>query len=125
VIGIIGIGMVALPAGLLASGFSAQLHQRQREFEQAVGRILASGRISPAEGDQLRAFRDQLGLSDHQAAEIVRFLVHERRAGHCPHCGQSLEPTTTVRHDAAGHEPHPRASEREPATRRRAAVPEP
>lgn len=32
-IGIIGIGMVALPAGLLASGFSEQLHQRRREFE--------------------------------------------------------------------------------------------
>ena len=68
-IGVIGIGMVALPAGLLASGFSEQLHQRRREFEAAVDRILASGTIGPDEGDDLRAFRDRLGLSDHQAAE--------------------------------------------------------
>ena len=46
-IGMIGIGMVALPAGLLASGFSDQLHQRRREFEVAVDRILASGTIGP------------------------------------------------------------------------------
>ena len=100
-IGIIGIGMVALPAGLLASGFSAHLHQRRREFEQGVSRILASGTISPAEGDELRAFRDRLGLSDHQAAEIVRFLVHERRAAHCPHCGGALDPT---KRDVAGRQ---------------------
>jgi voltage-gated potassium channel len=88
VIGIIGIGMVALPAGLLASGFSAQLHERRREFEQAVGRILASGTISAEEGDELRAIRDRLGLSDHQAAEIVRWIA--RRATTCPHCGEPL-----------------------------------
>jgi voltage-gated potassium channel len=90
VIGVIGIGMVALPAGLLASGFSEQLHQRRREFEQAVSRILASGTISPEEGDELRAFRERLGLSDHQAAEIVRLIA--RRHATCPHCGEPLEP---------------------------------
>jgi voltage-gated potassium channel len=85
VIGVIGIGMVALPAGLLASGFSDQLHERRREFEQAVSRILASGTISPQEGDELRELRDRLGLSDHQAAEIVRWSV--RRDAVCPQCG--------------------------------------
>jgi voltage-gated potassium channel len=87
-IGVIGIGMVALPAGLLASGFSEQLHRRRREFEHAVSRILASGAISPEEGDELREVRDRLGLSDHQAAEIVRWIV--RRDAVCPHCGAPL-----------------------------------
>ena len=47
-IAVIGLGMVALPAGLLASGFSEQLHQRRREFE-ARGRAASSpdGAISP------------------------------------------------------------------------------
>jgi voltage-gated potassium channel len=87
-IGVIGIGMVALPAGLLASGFSEQLHRRRREFEHGVSRILVSGAISPEEGDELRGLRDQLGLSDHQAAEIVRWMV--RRDAVCPHCGTPL-----------------------------------
>lgn len=100
VLGVIGIGMVALPAGLLASGFSEQLHQRRREFEQAVSRILASGTISPEEGGELRAFRERLGLSDHQAAEIVRLIA--RRHATCPHCGEPLEPGMTKAISEAG-----------------------
>ncbi|MGH8204626.1 MAG: ion transporter, partial [Steroidobacteraceae bacterium] len=38
VIAVIGLGMVALPAGLLAAGFSEQLHQRKRAFEDEVQR---------------------------------------------------------------------------------------
>ena len=50
VIGIIGMGMVALPAGLLASAISDQLHQRRRKFQVAVDRIPASGTIGPGRG---------------------------------------------------------------------------
>jgi voltage-gated potassium channel len=122
-IGVIGIGMVALPAGLLASGFSDQLHQRRREFEVAVDRILATGTIGPEEGDELRAFRDRLGLSDHQAAEIVRLLAHHRRAAHCPHCGQPLGSAPTAHDAAAGQqEAHPVASQFQSVTRDRAAL---
>jgi voltage-gated potassium channel len=117
VVGVIGIGMVALPAGLLASGFSDQLHERRLEFEDAVSRILASGTISAEEGDQLRAIRARLGLSDHQAAEIVRLLVHQRRAARCPHCGKVLGPTPTA-HAAGRPEAPAAAAGFEPATGR-------
>jgi voltage-gated potassium channel len=92
VIAVIGLGMVALPAGLLASGFSAQLHQRQREFEAEVSRVLAHGGISPAEGDRIKELRERLGLTDHQAAEILRALASRYGDGRCPHCGQPLAP---------------------------------
>jgi voltage-gated potassium channel len=95
-IGIIGIGMVALPAGLLASGFSEQLHQRRREFEAAVDEILAHGIITADEGRRLKELRDRLGLTDHQAAEIARLIARERRAEHCPHCGQPMHPAIAV-----------------------------
>ena len=88
IIGIIGLGMVALPAGLLASGFSEQLHQRRKEFEAEVDRILADGVISHQEGEHLRHFRERVGLTDHQAAEITRLLVHRRAQMICPHCGE-------------------------------------
>jgi voltage-gated potassium channel len=89
-IAVIGLGMVALPAGLLASGFSDQLHQRRREFEGEVDRILRHGVISAEEGDRLKEIRDRLGLTDHQAAEITRLMVHRHGASRCPHCGRSL-----------------------------------
>jgi voltage-gated potassium channel len=91
-IAVIGLGMVALPAGLLASGFSAQLHQRQREFGVEVDRVLAHGAISPAEGDRIKELRERLGLTDRQAAEILRLLASRRGHSHCPHCGEPLAP---------------------------------
>ena len=90
VIAVIGLGMVALPAGLLASGFSDQLHQRRREFEGEVDRVLSKGVISAEEGDRLKEIRDRLGLTDHQAAEIARLIAHRRSALRCPHCGRSF-----------------------------------
>jgi voltage-gated potassium channel len=84
--------MVALPAGLLASGFSEQLHHRRREFETEIERVLANGVIDAAEGDRLKELRDRLGLSDHQAAELVRQSVARRNSPRCPHCGQPLLP---------------------------------
>jgi voltage-gated potassium channel len=105
VLGVIGLGMVALPAGLLASGFSEQLHQRRREFEGEIDRILRRGVISPEEGDRLKEIRDRLGLTDHQAAEIMRLMVHRHEAIRCPHCGRSLSP--------ADHAPGDRGAERD------------
>jgi len=89
-VGVIGIGMVALPAGLLASGFSEQLHERRREFEAAVDRVLENGVITPEEGDRLKEIRDQLGLTDHQAAEIVRLIARRGACVTCPHCGEAV-----------------------------------
>ncbi|MEM7021374.1 MAG: ion transporter [Pseudomonadota bacterium] len=93
-IGLIGVGMVALPAGLLASGFSQQLHERRREFEAAVERILEDGTISADEGDLLKQMRERLGLTDHQAAELTRLVGQRRKASGliCPHCGKPIDP---------------------------------
>ncbi len=103
VIGIIGVGMVALPAGLLASGFSQLLHERRREFEAAVDRILRDGTLSADEGDRLKQLRDELGLTDHQAAEITRLIAHRRSASGevCPHCGKPIDLPASASRDAA------------------------
>jgi voltage-gated potassium channel len=95
-IGIVGLGMVALPAGLLASGFSAALHERRVEFRVAVDRILADGIMTPEEGGQLEQLRRQLDLTDHQAAEMTRLLAHQRRGLICPHCGKPVHPLATA-----------------------------
>ncbi len=105
VIAIVGLGMVALPAGLLASGFSEQLHQRRQEFEAAVSRTLAKGAITPEEGDQLKEIRSRLGLTDHQAAEILRLLAQRRSAVRCPHCGGALGPGEPAAAEPADLEP--------------------
>jgi voltage-gated potassium channel len=92
VIAVIGLGMVALPAGLLAAGFSEQLHQRKRAFENEVRRVLRDGVISADERGELDDIRDRLGLTDRQAEEIFGLITQRRGAVRCPHCGHSLTP---------------------------------
>lgn len=105
-IAIIGLGMVALPAGMLASGFSDQLHQRRRAFESEVKRILSDGVVSPDERERLEEIRDRLGLSDDQAAEIVDLIAQRRGNIRCPHCGYQLT--------AADRTPRPSGGGRDP-----------
>jgi voltage-gated potassium channel len=92
VIAVIGLGMVALPAGLLAAGFSEQLHQRKRAFEDEVHRMLSDGVLSAEESDRLESVRDRLGLTDQQAAEVMGLIGRRQGTVRCPHCGHDLTP---------------------------------
>ena len=100
VIAIIGLGMVALPAGLLASGFSDQLHQRRRAFAEEVDRILSDGMISVHERERLEEIRYRLGLTDQQATEIMRLIARRRDVVRCPQCGCSISPGDPATHEA-------------------------
>jgi hypothetical protein len=50
------------------------------------------GAISPAEGDRIKELRERLGLTDHQAAEIMRLIASRLSHRRCPHCGEPLTP---------------------------------
>ena len=97
VIGIISVGMVALPAGLLASGFSEALQHRRTTFEQVVGDAMADGVIDSDERVRLREVQEELGLSKDEAEAILRDRRNQMassraapRPGTCPHCGKAL-----------------------------------
>src|SRR5210317_1780672 len=49
IIMLLGIGMVALPAGMLASRFSDALHQRREDFSREVDQMLEDGELSGSE----------------------------------------------------------------------------
>jgi len=44
-----GIGMVSLPAGIIASGFTEALRQRREEYAEQVDEALADGRVESSE----------------------------------------------------------------------------
>ncbi|MDV7338114.1 ion transporter [Terasakiella sp. A23] len=92
-ISIVGIGMVALPAGILASAFSEQLHLRREKYRDRVVDALADGVLTEEEAEQLRKIQEDLGISIEEARNI---LHHSVKGGlhfyaHCPHCGESLQ----------------------------------
>ncbi len=96
VIAVIGIGMVALPAGLLAAAFSEQLHLREQRFEAEVEHRLVNGKITRQDRIELEEARKRLGLRSSDAQAIMHAVLREARLEPpaCPHCGKPLMPET-------------------------------
>jgi voltage-gated potassium channel len=90
---VIGVGMVALPTGILASGYSQQLELRQANYRRKADEALDDGFLSDAEVSSLENLRVDLGLGRHTASQILdagkveRALEQQRAAHCCPHCG--------------------------------------
>ena len=95
VLGVIGIGMVALPAGILASGFNQALHSRRKSLEEEVDRALDDGVINAPEMQALELKRRELDLSRGELQELIAEISkhpEHRFDGEyrCPHCGKSI-----------------------------------
>ena len=67
---VIGIGMVALPSGILASSFSELLRRRQQEFRLSVKQAMEDGDISEAEAENLERIREELDLTKQDSIEL-------------------------------------------------------
>ncbi len=93
---VVGIGMVALPTSILATGYSRQLQQSTSDYEAKAEEALDDGVITEAEKRDLESLRIDLGLSKHTASQIldagkVRYALGQAEGEQtCPHCRQSL-----------------------------------
>ena len=92
-VSIIGICMIALPAGILASAINDMMRQRERRYEAELLRTLEDGRISPMERERLDNLKKRLGISEDTARilrlEAIANLPPDEVS--CPHCGQPVE----------------------------------
>lgn len=97
VISVVGIGMVALPTGILASAFTEQLRQRTERYRVESDNVWRDGVVTDEEEADLEALREQLGLSRHTASQILdaervrAMLRHDQQVGRCPTCGAVSE----------------------------------
>lgn len=66
VLALLGIGIVALPAGILGSAFSDQLHQQREQMLTAVEEAFADGILTDDEERMLEEERIRLHLSEEQ-----------------------------------------------------------
>ena len=92
VLSLIGVGMVALPAGILASGFSDAVHRRRNRLRSDVHKAREDGTIDNRERQVLESRARSLSLSDEELAEILDQDDEDARheVGICPHCGKPL-----------------------------------
>lgn len=104
---VVGVGMVALPAGILASAFSEQLRLRESMYAELVDDAYKDGMLDEDEREMLREARLSLEMNENTASRIHSVL--QERAGkgpalgntggdHCPHCGADLRKGHTGRY---------------------------
>ena len=109
IISIISIGIVALPAGLLASGFSEAIRQRRESYEKLLDDVMEDGVITAAEQQILEDKQEQLGLKPEEVETLFDNNLHKQKdiersigsevsenelkedlVSRCPHCGKTL-----------------------------------
>jgi voltage-gated potassium channel len=93
---VVGIGMVALPTSILATGYSQQLRISEARYKERADEALDDGELSDDEVRDLESFRIDLGLNEHTASQILDAglvnLALRRQRHVCPHCRQSMPP---------------------------------
>jgi voltage-gated potassium channel len=93
-IGLIGIGMIALPAAILASGFAENIHGRKQKYNQYLQRFLRDGIIDETERWRLEELRKELDLDSDEALQLLDSIMHQAQQNtlvQCPHCGEQLK----------------------------------
>ncbi|URK16370.1 ion transporter [Thalassospira sp. GO-4] len=95
VISLTGIGIVAVPAGILASAFNAELRRRENEYRHQATRQLMGKRLTERVRHKLKSHQEELGISDEQAQSVLDDIrdVHRNESDEiltCPHCHQPL-----------------------------------
>lgn len=92
-ISLIGIGMVAFPAGILAAGFAEQIRRSRRLYREKVDAAMSDGPVTGEEAAELEEIRTELGLSENIASDIVESeTARQDDRSRCPHCGAILPP---------------------------------
>ncbi|MCK5917369.1 MAG: ion transporter [Cocleimonas sp.] len=89
IVAISGITMAALPAGIMASGFTAEVNRRRESFQTEVYMFMQDNTISKNEHKKLDALRHKLGLSHRDARLIIKEVSQAARFEtrlQCPHC---------------------------------------
>ncbi len=92
-IGLLGIGMIALPAAIMASGFAENIRARKRKYNLHAQRFLRDGVLDEDERWRLERLRKELGIDSDEAFQLLRSILREARETaptKCPHCGESM-----------------------------------
>lgn len=91
---VVGIGMVALPTSILATGYSRQLKNSRSEYKHEADKALEDGVLTDTEIKDLENLRVDLGLSKHTASQILDSRKVQKMLGRqgavCPHCNQHM-----------------------------------
>lgn len=92
IIMLLGVGAMALPAGIMAARFTEELQARREMMAGKVIDALKDGTLDAEESVAIERLQKELGLSTEEVRRIISMQTsHMRKLNYCPHCGESLE----------------------------------
>lgn len=120
---ILGVGLAALPAGILASGLATELEHRRKSTEDLLRQSIMDKNLDVhEESEAIERLRRDLNLSQEQAIRVVEEIKQELKINQkdihyslnfCPNCGCHLhdhhenilqtEMKSTTNNDANSH----------------------
>lgn len=87
-----GVGLVALPAGIMASAFAEEMRIRRNALNSNIDYAMADGIIDEKELEELKLRAIELGVDEHEMYELIQMATdsHAQPQHHCPHCGEDI-----------------------------------
>lgn len=88
---LLGIGTMALPAGILAARFSEELQTRREYLRSEVEEAFRDGVLDANERAAIDSLQRRLGVSRSVMNRLIEEHQHAtRRCNYCPNCGERL-----------------------------------
>ena len=96
---ILGVGMAALPAGIIASGFNREVHRRRETYRALVRNALSDGALDTLERNRLNNYSFDMGIDNDEAQRMLaeessqitaRPASMTMNPDYCPHCGKPV-----------------------------------
>ena len=95
-----GLGMIALPSGIIATGFGEKIRSRREQFQKVVEEKAADGVITPEERKEIDELANEMRFSRAREKqfeeEALRSVGFVRKAAGMPSLAVSFEPDARV-----------------------------
>lgn len=97
---LLGVGVVALPAAMLAAKFGDQLRARKVQLKTEVDQALSDGRLSYRERAALKELAESMDVSSEELELLIKSCAEERdRVITCPHCAKPVSLNQSLSED--------------------------
>ena len=74
---LMGVCVVALLTGIVATGFTNQVAMRRNQLEAEITSALSDGKISSDERQEIEDLRQRLNISEEDALAIINYLSRD------------------------------------------------
>ena len=88
---LLGVGLVALPAAMLAAKFAEEIRTRNRTLEARINVALVDGPIDDNAMRELQRLSETMGISESSFSNLLEQQTRQRVGVLlCPHCGKQF-----------------------------------